>query len=406
MALVMVLFMIPFIGFLGTRTLFDPAERKQLRSKLLKAGMITGGLFAFFALLGPALFSFEGGRDASLAQQGLDIDLLVTDRKTLLRNSALRSLFFAGLAFALCWGILKEKLKPLTASALLILLVVVDLWSFDFQHVNARKFANPTDFEATFAPSEADQIILQDPTLFYRVFNTTAGLTSDSYTSYHHKSIGGYHGAKLLRYQELIDNHLSKGNQACFNMLNTRWYIVEQGGRLMAQQNPAALGNAWVVDSIYWVANADVEMAALGSFDPKTTAIVDQRYQSALEGLPTDTSSGTVELTQYDPKKMVYQANINSPEALVVFSEIFYEANRNDWQAYIDNQPVDHLRVNYLLRGLRVPSGKHEIRFEFAPKTYLMGEQLNLWFSILLVLSIGAALFFDYRTMAKQKEGA
>jgi hypothetical protein len=174
----------------------------------------------------------------------------------------------------------------------------------------------------------------------------------------------------------------------------------------VAQQNPAALGNAWVVDSIQWAANADAEMAALAAFNPKTTAIVDQRFQSDLQGLPADTSFGTVELTQYDPKKMVYQANIGSPEALVVFSEIFYEANRNDWQAYIDNEPVDHLRVNYLLRGLRVPAGQHEIRFEFAPKTYLMGEQLNLWFSIFLVLSIGAAMFLDYRKQARQKEAA
>ena len=399
MALVMVLFMIPLVAFLGTKALMDPDRKAEMLKHLKRAGLITGGLFALFALLGPGLFSFEGGRDAALAQQGLDIDLLISDRKDLLRTSAFRSLFFAGLAFALCWAILKDKIKPILASGLMIALVVADLWSFDFQHVNARKFAKPADYAKAFAPSEADETILQDPDLFYRVYNTAAGLTSDSYTSYHHKSIGGYHGAKLLRYQELIDNHLSKGNQACFDMLNAKWFILEQGGRKMAQQNPGALGNAWTVDSIAWVDNADEEMAGLAGFNPAQTVLIDKRYANQV-GFDQPRGSGMVKLTSYDPKKMEYTASIQGGQALVVFSEIFYEANPNDWQAYVNNEPVDHLRVNYLLRGLTLPEGQHAVRFEFVPKTYIMGEKLDLWFSILLFLSVGVAFFLDFRKKA------
>jgi hypothetical protein len=207
------------------------------------------------------------------------------------------------------------------------------------------------------------------------VWNATVGLTNDSYTSYHHKSIGGYHGAKLQRYQDLIDNQLNNQNMACFSMLNAKYIITQgQNGQPTAQRNPDACGNAWSVQTIKIVPDADAEMAALNAFNPKNTAVVDARYTYYVtDKLTFDPAK--VRLTNYDPKYLEYA--VEGGDAFLVFSELFYEGSGNDWQAYIDGEPVEHIRVNYLLRGLSVPSGKHEVVFEYAPKSHFTGQKIN-----------------------------
>src|SRR5690606_34462217 len=254
--------------------------------------------------------------------------------------SAFRSLLYTAAVFGILWFYLKGSLKKGVALMLLGVAVMADLWSFDRQHLGADKFVSQRDYDKNFAKSPADETILQDKDPHYRVFNTTAGLTSDSYTSYYHKSIGGYHGAKLIRYQDLIENQLSQGNQACYNMLNAKWYIAtdKQSGQKFAQKNPQACGNAWFINNMDIVPNADAEMAALKGFDPLSTVIVDERYAKEVpQNIQADNSSNIV-LTSYDPKHMVYEANVNSKDQFAVFSEIYYEGGDNDWKTYIDGE--------------------------------------------------------------------
>jgi len=354
-----------------------------------------------FIVLGGTFFDFSGPRDAQLAQQGIDTKILVEDRISIMRKSAFKTLIFCGLTFGLLWLSVAGRLKSNYLIAGLALFIIADQWTFVRQHVGADDFISERNYEQAFAPSSADQRILQDDDPHFRVYNTTAGLTSDSYTSYYHKSIGGYHGAKLIRYQDLIENQMSKGNMEVFNMLNAKWFITKgQNGQEQAQLNQQALGSAWLVDDFKVVPNADAEMAALSDFDPASTAIVDERFKEYLPENPTE-QNANIQLTSYDPKELIYEASVPSGTAFAVFSEIYYEGGEEDWKAYIDGEHVDHIRVNYLLRGLKIPEGQHTIEFRFEPRAYYTGESIALVFSILLVLSVAAVAFMKMRKKAK-----
>jgi hypothetical protein len=274
-----------------------------------------------------------------------------------------------------------------------------DLFLFNRDQLELDDFQTKRQWEAQYAPNAANQTILRDADPHFRVWNSLAGLTNDSYTSYHHKSIGGYHGAKLQRYQDLIDNQLNKQNMACFNMLNAK-YIITQGGngQPQAQRNPNACGNAWSVNTVNIVADADAEMAALSSFNPKTSAIVDTRFSDYL-GNQTTFAPAKLKLTSYDPKYMEY--SFEGGDAFVVFSEIYYEGSGNDWQAYLDGAPIDHIRVNYTLRGIKVPAGKHEIVFEFKPDSYYTGKKVNMAGSAILLLLLA---YFGWTTYKERKQ--
>ena len=400
MTFVIAFFTMPFLGFYAVNKLLKgDYDKKQIQQKLLYSLYITGGICLFFILLGGAFFDFVGPRDAQLGQQGIDLGMLESDRVSLMRGSALKTLVFCGLSFGVLWLLVQQKLKPAYAIAALAVLVIADQWSFVKQHVNADDFVSERAYENVFAPSPADQTILQDPDPFYRVFNTTAGLTSDSYTSYYHHSIGGYHGAKLIRYQDLIENQLSQNNMACFNMLNAKWFIVqdERTGQKRAQRNPNACGNAWLVDEIKLVPDADAEMAALSDFDPKTTAVVDQRYADEVPEQITADEQSQIRLKDFGLKHMVYEADVRSPNQFAVFSEIYYEGGNEDWKTYLDGEQVDHIRVNYLLRGMRVPEGKHTIEFKFHPRSYYLGEKISLVLSIILFAVLITTLVLQFK---------
>ena len=407
MSFTVLFFVAPFFGFYGLGQLVKSKLSKKELSKYLKYTLyITGGLSLFIALFGSSMFDFVSQNDIRLKEQGLNLNSLYNDRASLMRMSAFKTLGMCVAAFAIVWAWVNEKVKPVLAISALAVAVLIDQWGFDKQHLNADDFQTERSYEAAFAPTPADQIILQDKDIHFRVFNTTAGLTSDSYTSYYHKSIGGYHGAKLIRYQDLIENQLAKSNMACFDMLNAKWFIVgNQQGQVTAQRNPGACGAAWLPYQIISAENANDEMSKLSDFAPKTQVVVDKRYSSYVDDLPkniTDSTS-TIGIIQYDPKHMVYEANITSNNRLAVFSEIYYEGGNNDWKAFIDGEPVDHIRVNYLLRGLKIPNGKHKIEFVFHPRSYYTGEKISLVFSILLFGSLGFGLFTFYK---KQKEGS
>jgi hypothetical protein len=365
---------------------------------LKKAAGLFLGFIVLFGLVAPFVMDLETARDAQFAQQGFSIDQLVGDRRSLITSSALRSLFFGGLTAATLYVWHLGRLGQVATLAVLGAITLGDLFIFDRDQLETEDFQSKRQWEAQYAPNAANQAILRDNDPHFRVWNSMAPLASDSYTSYHHKSIGGYHGAKLQRYQDLIDNQLNNQNMACFSMLNAK-YVIAQGpqGQPQAQRNPNACGNAWAVGSVQIVPDADAEMAALSGFDPKANAIVDARYSDYLGGA-TNFAEANVKLTSYDPKYMEY--SFNGGDAFVVFSEIFYEGSGSDWQAYLDGEAVDHIRVNYLLRGMKVPAGKHNIVFEFAPKSYYTGKKINMAGSGILLLLLAYMGWLTY------KEGA
>lgn len=409
MALVIVFVIMPFIGFLGLDKLFKGEEgQAYFKKQILMAFYITGGLTLALALFGPMFFDFIGGNDENLAKQGLDTNMLVDDRKGLLRSSAFTSFGFILASAAVLWFYNTKKLKLNIALAALVVLVITDLWVFDRDQLGDEEFVSERAFMKPFAMTDADRIILKDDDIHYRVYNSTANLTSDSYTSYYHKSIGGYHGAKLMRYQDLIENQLSTGNIEALNMLNAKWILSknQQNGVMQAIPNMRSCGNAWTVDSIIWAANADAEMAALSNFSANNHVVVDARFKDYIGDIIPNKAGDEITLTAYDPKEMTYKAIITGNEDLVVFSEIFYEAPGQKWQAYVDGKPVDHIRVNYLLRALKVPVGEHDIVFKFEPETYYKGEAIDLTFSILLVLALAAAGFFEWRKSKRESSTA
>jgi len=402
MALVTMFFIVPFVGVIGLDKLMKGENSIQLKQKLKLAFYIAGGVTLALALVGPLLFEFSGLNDENLAKQGFDLNMLIGDRKSLLRSSAFTSFGYILAAAAVLWFYVDKKLKMVPALLILASLMTIDLWVFDRDQLGDEEYVTQREYDRQFAPTDADRIILKDEDIHYRVLNTQASLTGDGRTSYLHKSIGGYHGAKLMRYQDLVENQLAKNNMACFNMLNTKWYLAgEQGRAPQAIPNMQACGNAWPVDTIIWAANADQEMALLTDFDPDRQVIIDERYKDYIGNLQPSRAGTEVNLKSYDPKNMVYNAIVTGAERMIVFSEIFYRAPRQEWQAYINGEPVEHIRVNYLLRGLKVPVGTHEIVFKFEPETYIIGEKINLVFSILLLLTVVAAVYFEVFSKTK-----
>ena len=404
MAMVVIFCIVPFYGLLGLHhwMLMDKAARFDAFKK--GAGLF-GGFILLFGLIAPYVMNLETARDAQLAQQGFSIDQLVSDRRGLITSSAMRSLFFGGITALTLYVWHLGRLGQIATIAVLGAVTLGDLFLFDRDQLELDDFQSKRQWEAQYAPNAANQAILQDSDPHFRVWNSLVPLASDSYTSYHHKSIGGYHGAKLQRYQDLIDNQLNNQNMGCFSMLNTK-YVITQGqqGQPQAQRNPNACGNAWAVTAVEVVPDADAEMAALSGFNPKQKAIVDARFSDYLGG-STQFAPAKVRLTSYDPKYMEY--SFEGGDAFVVFSEIFYEGSGSDWQAYLDDEPVDHIRTNYLLRGMKVPAGKHTIVFEFAPKSFYTGEQVNVAGSgllLLLILYVGWVTYKENRDSAPAEQ--
>ena len=385
MAMVVLFFLIPFYGIYGLNSWIGLDKAARMKA-FTRGAAAFAGFVVLFGLIAPYAMNLEGARDASFTQQGFSLDQLISDRQGIITSSAMRSLIFGLLTAAALYVWHIGKLNQVAAIAAVGAITLLDLYGFDRDQLELDDFQSKRQWEQQYAPNAANQAILQDKDPHFRVWNSMAGLTNDSYTSYHHKSIGGYHGAKLQRYQDLIDNQLNKQNMACFSMLNAK-YVIAQGanGQPQAQRNPNACGNAWSVNNVNVVANADAEMAALSSFNPKTTAVVDARYSDYL-GNTASFAPAKVKLASYDPKYMEY--SFEGGNAFVVFSEIYYEGSGNDWQAYIDGEPVEHIRVNYTLRGMKVPAGRHEIVFEFKPKSFYAGQKVNMAGSGLLLLLI------------------
>jgi hypothetical protein len=343
---------------------------------------------------------FSAEVDNQLAQDGKPITWLIDaireDRASALRTDAFRSFAFISIAFGLLWFSLKGILKSQNAVLLLALFIMVDLWAVDKRYLDDRNFVSKSRLKQPFEPTEADQAILQDAELGYRVLNTSVSTFNDASTSYLHHSIGGYHGAKLKRYQELIEYQISENNLSVIDMLNTKYIIgnSRETGALMVQPNRQACGAAWFVKEFRMVANADSEMTALTNFNPAQTAIIDKRFEGKLEGLQMQyDSTATIKLVDYRANRLQYQTSALS-EQLAVFSEIYYDKG---WKAYVDGKEVPHIRVNYVLRAMRIPAGQHKVEFKFEPEVYYTGEKIALAGSLLLILAFVGISVREFR---------
>ena len=397
----------PLLGFLAVKALMDGTlPREKARKKLFVAGGITAGLCLVFALLGRTLFSFVSPNDAMFTSQLPEpvYQALVEDRAALLVRDAWRSFAFIAAAFAVLFFFNEKKLRTPWMIAALGILVLADLWPVDRRYFNDSTFQTPKNTQSAFAILPYEEALLQDPDPNFRVMNLTTNTFNEARTSYYLKSIGGYHAAKLRRYQDLIDEHLSQGNLPVIGMLNAKYLIVEEEGQPAIHQNPYALGHAWFVEKLVVADDARAENDALNTIDLATTAVVDRSFVDQVASLePGIAPDATVTLTDWTPKKLDYDVTTATP-GTVVFSEIYYPYG---WKASIDGTPVNHYRVNYLLRALDVPAGSHHITFLFDPDSVRKGDAIATVCVILMYLVIlGLAGWGLYRCFKTRKDAA
>jgi len=398
MILVIAEFVVPFIGFLALKPLFEENFDRQEFLKAFKGSIIvTSAIALFFLLFGGTIFDFSSSIEAQWPHQMAEA--LWSDRASMLRADAFRSLAFVLLAAGLILAFAYKKVNSKLFVGGLLLLVLMDMWTVNNRYLSSKDFAMTSQVANPFTPSPADEQILKDTNPNYRVYNVSVSPFNDASTSYFHKSIGGYHGAKMRRYQELIDKQISNGNMAVLNMLNTRYFIIQGQNGPEARFNADALGNAWFVDNIQFVDNADKEIEALTSFDPKHLAIVDKRFESMIttKNFAPDTTA-KIALVEYAPNKLVY--SYSAPESrAAIFSEIYYSKG---WYATIDGQPAPHFRANYVLRGMILPAGTHKLEFQFKPTMYEVGKNIDLASSLTLILVVLGALGFELFRFVKK----
>ncbi|MFB6258373.1 MAG: hypothetical protein ABEH38_06750 [Flavobacteriales bacterium] len=467
MILTLVCFTAPLLGILGVQSFLRRWKDPEVHGKLRMAFYISGGICLFFALLGPKILDLESEKQAKrkdklekqiqrlqrvtqraqgkkrqranarlrqMQGQKQMMKKVREDRASMLRQSSFRSFAFIGLAFLCLWSFGKGWFSRKYLFLGLGLVVGLDLLLVDQRYLEWSDFTDPDDSKPEqYRMSRADKRILRaegmagesngfypegkkkmtTPDQHFRVFNLSRRNSpfNDAFTSYHHHSIGGYHAAKLVRYQDLIERQLQKRNLRVLNMLNTRWFILSprskklknKGVKEIAQRNPNALGNAWFVDNIRWAESAREEMSALDSsapvrnpIDPARSAIVHKEFKTYFEDRPdpAKANGSRVELTYYKANELRYEAKVKGDKGhFAVFSEVYYEGGGEDWKVWIDGERVPHIRVNYALRGLWIPAGEHKIRFEFKPPSYYTGEKIALASSILIFLILGFAIY-------------
>lgn len=401
MILIIAQFAMPMLAILGLKRFFTDEEHRADAFKKLKIALaVTGGLLLILLVTVGGLYDFSGQHDTQMLPEWI-LDAIRNDRKSMMYGDIWRTLFFVVATFGVLTAVYFKKAKTTLAIIILALLTIIDMWGVNKRYLNDDDFVSKRTVSNPFPKSAATVHILADTDPNFRVMNLTVSPFNDASTSYYHKSIGGYHGAKMKRYQELIDFHISKMNMSVYNMLNTKYFIVEdqQSKQVMAQLNPEALGNAWFVPHISIVANADAEIAALEKFNPKTQAFVDVRYKQLLSDTVFSIDSvSSILLQSYAPNHLVYTSKSNT-KGVAVFSEIFYDKG---WNAYIDGKLVPHFRINYVLRGLEIPEGTHTIDFKFEPHMYAVGNTISLIGSLLLILAFVSILFFEIKTYIAQ----
>jgi hypothetical protein len=328
------------------------------------------------------------------------INALQSDRKNLMGKDLMRSFILIGLAVLLMGLYLKKKLSSKILVGALIILTAYDLLGVALRYLNSNNYVEPEDFESAFVPSPAVAQILKDPDhANFRVFDETVDPFNDATAAYHLNLVGGYNPAKLGLYNDIITNQLSKGNMRVFNMLNTKYFIVNdpQTGKPVAQLNPGAFGNCWLVKGIKYVDNADQEMAALDNTDLRDTAVVENKYKSLITAPPQYDSVAYIKLVENRNDTINYRFSSAFP-SFAVFSEVYYAEG---WDVYIDGVKSNYVKTDYILRGMPIPAGNHEIQFRFEPKTFTIGRTISIIANILVALLIIGTIVFYIR---KKKE--
>ena len=385
---------IPLLGFLAVREFFfSKIDKKHKQIALNKALYSSMGLIIVGLLYALSFSTFEGIRDASYSEYEGLLDAVKADRLSMLYTDSFRSLVLIGLGFVVLWLFLRQQLKYTTSVIAFAVLILFDLVQVNLRYVNGDDFKEARAIDKPFKASTADLQILKDKS-HYRVANFSTDPFQDGRTSYFHKSIGGYHAAKMGRYQDLIEFQLSKQNMQVYNMLNTKYFIIPgDNGEVMAQQNPDANGNAWFVKNINYVQTADQEIRALDSTQTKNIAIVNENniHRKINFSLEVD-SLAYIKLTEYSLNSLTYETSSKFDE-FSVFSEIYY---KNGWKSYIDGELQPYTNVNYVLRGMEIPKGEHIIKFKFEPSVIKTGSIISLISYALMVL-IPISWFFYYK---------
>lgn len=423
---------IPLLGFLALREIMDKKiEKKQLVKSVYISAAVTAGV-CLLAFVSSFFLDYSWGRDAEIFAQWPEwlSAAVIAERASILRTSAIRSLIFVLLGAGVLWLYVQEKLKFGYFAAILGVLVLVDMWPIDRKFFNDDNFVKEKNYKSYFAKKPWEETILnkEKDNLSYRVFNLTdpQGPFNDSRTSYYFKSIGGYSAAKLRRYQDLIDAHITteinpmyqsimqQGNNLflrpsdttgypVLNMMNMKYAILNPENPIIVE-NPNAMGNAWFVDQVVIAQTPNEESDALNTIDLHNTLVTDVKFQDFVKDFrPHHDSEAQISLTKYAPDYVEYDYTA-SEDGIAVFSEIYYPYG---WNAYIDGQPKEHFRANYTLRALNVPAGKHHIRFEFRPATVEKWGKVAIackYVMNLTILSIiGLAI---YKVARRRKETA
>ena len=421
--LVIAEFTIPLLAMLALKKIFDEPELLKTKANYLYVSFgLTAGIALLFALMPSMFFSSFISSSEVQALQNLPAEHiqplmanLTEMRQAMFTSDCWRTFWIIVVGTAVLLMYRFGKLKSSYAIAILIVLCLADLWQINKRYLNDEMFVPKSEREAPQQMTQADEQILHDKSLDYRVLNLATNTFNENETSYYHKSIGGYHAAKLRRYQEMIEQYISPEMQNIFeaipaaggdmtqvngdsifpvlNMLNTKYFILPlQGGQTVPLQNPYTYGNAWFVDKLQYVQNANDEILTIGKIDLRHEAVADAKFKAQLgEAVAQDTAS-IVCITGYEPNELTYDVN-SGKGGVVVFSEIFYPG----WTATVDGQPAELGRVNYILRALNVKPGKHEVVLTFKPQSVKTTETIAYTAYGVLILVILGALFVEWR---------
>ena len=413
--LVVAEFTIPLLGMLALKQLLDEPEKMKPRMKFVGISfLLTGGVALLFSLMPKLFFSDFVSQSEMQAMSQIPADQLMpllnnlTEvRMSMFTSDALRSFYIILVGTGLLLSVMMGKLKKEYGIGIILVLCLVDMWTVNKRYLNDAMFVPKSVREAPMQKSEAIDHILQDKSLDYRVLNLSTSTFNENETSFYLKSIGGYHPAKLRRYQELIDAHIQPEMQHLYgalskaagdmtqvngdsifpvlNMLNTKYFILPlQGGRSVPLENPYTYGNAWFVDKVHYVDNANQELEMTGKLPLRHEAVADKKFQQQLgEAVVQDTSS-LVRITAYEPNKLTYDVT-SGKGGVIVFSEIYYPG----WTATVDGVEQELGRVDYVLRALRVKPGHHEVVLSFFPKTIDRTETVAyVAYAVLLLIII------------------
>ncbi len=421
MTLVIAEFTMPLLAFLAIKQVFEKKIDKERFSKSLKYSIyIVVGLALVFTLMPGLLTNFTSSSDSQLGWPDFLVKALREDRRALLQKDALRSLIFVLLTAGLVYLIFKQKIKYKYAYMMLGALVLFDMWPVNKRYLNNEDFVPSRVAEQPFNATQADKIILNDKEQDFRVLDLTVNIFNSSRTSYFHNSIGGYHGAKMQRYQDLIDYHIQNEirnigaalqnknqnvhavlkQQEVLNMLNTKYILYNQKAQPIV--NPYRDNNAWFVNNFQWVENADEEIDKLKAIDPSNTALIDKRFNDIIKinEINKDTAA-SIHLTEYKPNYLTYEYS-SAKKQVALFSEVYYPKG---WKAFVDGDPAPHFRANYILRGMVLPAGKHTVEFKFEPRSFYLGNKISYACSTLvLLLSLGIFSYSLYKRQKKEPE--